>query len=295
MSRKAVIILAVLLALTFVVIPGFIVLGLAVAELGATERGASPLASGLGCLEVEGAIMDSRRFVRELRSLEHSPMVKGFLVLVNSPGGAVTPSHEMYAELKRVRESGKPVVVSMSTLAASGGYYVSCPASVIVANPGTLTGSIGVIMEFPQLKGMLDKLGLGVAVIRSDKHKDIGSPFRPMTDSDRDLLQGVVTDVHEQFMEVVATERGIPLDRLRPLADGRIFTGRQAHALGLVDTLGTYEDAKRIAADLCGIKGEPRLIRPRRSFRSTLLRLMDGAAENLLGLPRFPRFSYRWP
>lgn len=277
----------------FVLVVPTLVLGLLL--LGGTDLRSPGFGAALGYLELEGTIIDSRAFIRELRSVERNPLVKGLLIRVDSPGGAVTPAHEIYREIRRVRDSGKPVVVSMGTLAASGGYYVSCAADVIVANPGTLTGSIGVIMEFPIVRGLMDKLGLDVGVIKSDKHKDIGSPFRKMTESDRALLQGVVSDVHRQFMELVSSERDIPVDSLKTLADGRILTGRQAQACGLVDTLGTFEDAKRICADLCGIRGEPRLIKPRPRLRSLLLQLLDGVAESFLGWPRSARLSYRWP
>ncbi len=277
----------------FVLTAGVMVAGLVVREFS-DDPGAS-LGSGLGYLELEGTIIDSRQFIRQLHSLDRNPLVKGILLRVDSPGGAVTPSHEMYSELKRVRDSGTPVIVSMGTLAASGGYYVSCASDLIVANPGTLTGSIGVIMEFPVFKGLMDKLGLDVAVIKSDSAKDIGSPFRRMNPDDKALLQDVVTDVYDQFLEIVSVEREIPYDSLRPIADGRIFTGRQALACGLVDTLGTFEEAKLIAADFCGIKGEPRLIRPRKPLRSWLIDFVESTAEGVFGWPRSARLSYRWP
>ncbi|OYD17207.1 signal peptide peptidase SppA [candidate division WOR-3 bacterium JGI_Cruoil_03_51_56] len=250
--------------------------------------------SALGYLEIEGTITNSHPFIRQLKKLEKNPLVKGIIIRVNSPGGAVTPAHEIYTEIRRVRDSSLPVVVSMGTIAASGGYYVACPADVIVANPGTLTGSIGVIMEFPIVKSLMDKIGLGVEVVKSDTHKDIGSPFRKMTRQDRRILQNVVTDVYNQFIDIVSTERNIPRDKVRALADGRIFTGRQALKEGLVDTLGTFEDAKQIAANLAGIKGEPHLIKPHRPFRFRIIQLFETAAEELLGWPRFPRLSYIW-
>jgi len=180
----------------------------------------------------------------------------------------------------------------MGSLAASGGYYVSAPATRIVANPQTLTGSIGVIMEFPVIKGVMDKIGVKVEVVKSRVHKDIGSPFRDMTDQDRELLQGVVTDAYDQFVSIVSTERKIPKDSVRAFADGRIMTGRQALALGLVDTLGTLEDAKRIAASVCGIEGEPRLIRTGRRLNSWLWDLLEGTTEGLVGGFGFPRLRY---
>ncbi len=252
------------------------------------------LGAAVGYLSIDGTITESGSAVRQLKSLEKNPFVKAILIRVDSPGGIVTPAHEIYCEIKRVRDAGMPIVVSMGTVAASGGYYIACPGDVIVANPGTLTGSIGVIMEFPVLKELMEKIGLKVEVIKSDVHKDIGSPFREMTAADRRLLEGVIADVHDQFVEVVSTERGIPEPEVRLFADGRIFTGRQALKLGLVDTLGTLEDAKRIAADLAGISGEPRLIRPRRGLRPLIIRLLENAAAKVLGWPRSPRLSYIW-
>jgi protease-4 len=255
-----------------------------------------PAASGraLGYVTIQGPITDSRETVRQLKSLAKNPQVKGILIRVESPGGGVTAAHEIYSEIKRIKEAGKPVVVSMGTVAASGGYYVSSPASVIVANPGTLTGSIGVIMELPVIRGLLDKIGMKVEVIKSREAKDIGSPFREMTEADRRLLQGVVSDVYEQFLQVVSAERRIPLDSLKTIADGRILTGRQAKGLGLVDTLGTLEDAKRILADLCGIKGEPKLIKPRPKLGYLWRQFFEETGRRLLGELEFPRLSYRW-
>ncbi|MBN2537979.1 signal peptide peptidase SppA, partial [candidate division WOR-3 bacterium] len=250
--------------------------------------------NGIGYLEIEGTIADARAAVRDIKYLENHRQVRGLLVRVESPGGGVTASHEIYSELVRVRDGGLPVVVSMGTLAASGGYYVSLPADIIVANPGTLTGSIGVIMEFPMVKGLMDKLGLGVEVIKSRANKDIGSPFRPMTDPERALLQDVVIDVYEQFVGLVVEERGLDEKAVRELADGRILTGRQALELGLVDTLGTLEDARRVCAEMAGLGPNARLIKPRRPLRMSWLDLLTGTAEHVLGLPRFPRLAFLW-
>ncbi|MCL6466384.1 MAG: signal peptide peptidase SppA [candidate division WOR-3 bacterium] len=251
-------------------------------------------APALGYVTIEGTLTDSRETVRQLQNLSKNPAVKGILIRVESPGGGVTAAHEIYQEIKRIRDSGKPVVVSMGTIAASGGYYVAAPATVIVANPGTLTGSIGVIMELPIVRGFLDKLGMKVEVIKSKDAKDIGSPFRDMTDFDRRLLQGVVSDVYQQFLEVVSSERSIPIDSLERIADGRILTGRQAKAWGLVDTLGTLEEAKRILAERCGIKGEPRWIKPRKRIQVWLERMLDDGMARILGVPRYPRLLFQW-
>ncbi len=255
-----------------------------------------PVVSGkaLGYITISGTITDSRETVQQLQALKKNRQVKGILVRVESPGGGVTAAHEIYSEIKRIREEGKPVVVSMGALAASGGYYVSAPATKIVANPGTLTGSIGVIMELPIVHRLLDKLGMKVEVIKSREAKDIGSPFREMTDQDRQLLQRVVSDVYEQFLEAVSTARNIPLDSLKQIADGRILTGKQALKFGLVDTLGTLEDAKRILANLCGIEGEPRLIKPRPRFSFWIRQIFEEGLNRFLGVSQYPRLLYRW-
>jgi len=291
MSRKTVVVLVVVAAVLVAVGAGLF-LALIIASSGPDVSGLRTWNKGLGYLEVKGAIVDATETVRQLKALENNPLVKGILIRVDSPGGVVGPSHEIYEEVRRVRDDGTPVIVSMGSLATSGGYYVSAPATRIVANPQTLTGSIGVIMEFPVVKGVMDKIGVKVEVVKSRLHKDIGSPFRDMTDQDHELLQGVVTDAYDQFVAIVSTERKIPEDSVRAFADGRIMTGRQALALGLVDTLGTFEDAKRIAASLCDIDGEPRLIRIRRRLRSWLRDLLERTTEGLFGGFGFPRLRY---
>jgi protease-4 len=291
MSRKTVIVLVVVAAALLAVMMG-LMLAFFIAGSASDVPGLKTWNKGLGYIEIKGAIVDATETVRQLKALEHNSQVKGILIRVDSPGGVTSPSHEIYEEIRRVRDGGMPIIVSMGSLAASGGYYVSAPATKIVANPQTLTGSIGVIMEFPVLKGMMDKLGVKVEVVKSRVHKDIGSPFRDMTDQDRELLQGVVADAYDQFVSIVSTERKIPEDSVRAFADGRIMTGRQALAFGLVDTLGTFEDAKRIAASLCGIEGEPRLIRPSRRLNSWVRDLLEGTAEGLFGGFGFPRLRY---
>lgn len=290
MSRRTVVVVAVAAVLLAVVAGLF--LALIIANSGSEVSNLRTWNRGLGYLEIKGAIVDATETVRQLKALERNSQVEGILILVNSPGGVTSPSHEIYEEIRRIRDDGMPIIVSMGALAASGGYYVSAPATRIVANPQTLTGSIGVIMEFPVLKGVMDKIGVKVEVVKSRVHKDIGSPFRDMTDQDRELLQDVVTDAYDQFVAVVSAERRIPEDSVRAFADGRIMTGRQALALGLVDTLGTFEDAKRIAASLCDIEGEPRLIRTRRRFNSWIRDLLEGTTEGLFGGFGFPRLRY---
>ncbi len=293
MTRKSTIILLVAGVASGLVMLALFLWVLAV-QVGSSPSALSGWHKGLGYVEIEGTIVDATETVRQLQWLERRLQVKGILIRIDSPGGVVTPSHEIYSEVARISDEGKPVVVSMGTIATSGAYYVAAPADIIVANPQTITGSIGVIMEFPVVKGLMDKLGLKVEVVKSREQKDFASPFSEMTERDRALLQDVVTDVYEQFVEVVSARRKLPADSVRAIADGRILTGRQALALGLVDTLGTLEDAKRIAAELCGIEGEPRLIRPARRMGFLVSQLLERTAESLLGGLKFPRLRYMY-
>lgn len=218
-----------------------------------------PLGSKLALIRIEGPILDSKDTVDEIKEYVKDNSVKAIVLRVDSPGGAVAPSQEIYEEVKKA-VAKKKVVVSMGSLAASGGYYISAPATKIIANPGTLTGSIGVIMEVPNVEGLMNKIGIKTEVIKSGKHKDIASAFRSMGKEERKLLQGVMDNVHEQFIKAVAEGRKIKLEELRKIADGRIFTGEQAKANGLVDELGTLDDAIATAATLAGLKEEPEVV-----------------------------------
>jgi protease IV len=218
-----------------------------------------PTGNRLALVRIEGPIMDSKSAVEEIRQYVKDGSIKGIVLRIDSPGGAVAPSQEIHAEVKKAAAS-KSVVVSMGSIAASGGYYIAVPATKILANPGTLTGSIGVIMEIPNLEGLMNKLGVKTEVIKSGKNKDIASAFRSMEKEERELLQGVMDNVHEQFIKAVSEGRKIGMDELREIADGRIFTGEQAQTYGLVDQLGTLDDAVKTAASLSGIKEEPEVI-----------------------------------
>jgi protease IV len=218
-----------------------------------------PTGNRLALVRIEGPIMDSKSAVDEIRQYVKDGSIKAIVLRIDSPGGAVAPSQEIHAEVKKAAAS-KSVVVSMGSIAASGGYYIAAPATKILANPGTLTGSIGVIMEIPNLEGLMNKLGVKTEVIKSGKNKDIASAFRSMEKEERELLQGVMDNVHEQFIKAVSEGRKIGMDELREIADGRIFTGEQAQTYGLVDQLGTLDDAVKTAASLSGIKDEPEVI-----------------------------------
>jgi protease-4 len=213
----------------------------------------------VGLVNIKGVIVDSRETVKQLEEMAMDPGIKGIIIRINSPGGAVAPSQEIYAEIKRITKI-KPVYSSLGTVAASGGYYVACGSQRIYANPGTLTGSIGVIMQFTNWKKVLDKIGVGNEVIKSGTHKDIGSPLRPMTPEEKILLQEMINDVYNQFVVAVTESRDIPLDKLLSLADGRVFSGRQAFEYGLVDKLGSLQQAIRDLAKKVGITGKPEVV-----------------------------------
>jgi protease-4 len=221
----------------------------------------------IALIRVEGVILDSQTTIGELKRFSENPSVKAIVIRIDSPGGGVVPSQEIYNAVKQVRSKhNKAVIASMGSVAASGGYYIAAATDRIVANPGTLTGSIGVIMETANVEGLLQKIGVEGVVIKSGKYKDVGSPLRKMSTDERGLLQGVMDDVHKQFIEAVAEGRSLELRAAQALADGRIFTGRQAKEAKLVDELGDLEDAIQLAAEVAGVEGEPKVIEPRRRF-----------------------------
>lgn len=247
---------------------------------GGTETVRGGSGDKIAVVELAGVITSSDDVVRQIKRYRENSSIRGILLRIDSPGGAVVPSQEMYEEVRKTREGGKPVVVSMGSIAASGGYYVACGGSRLVANRGTLTGSIGVIAEFLQFHELLGKVGVDVETIKTGKRKDAGSATRAMTEDERRYLQGLLEDVHSQFLRVVEQERHLDPARLKDLADGRVFTGEQAVRLGLVDTIGTYEEAVEIAAELAGIDGEPTLIRERK-HRSWWERMATDMGEQL--------------
>ena len=251
----------------------------------------------IAVVEIRDMILSSEETVRQLKQYREDRSIKAILLRIETPGGGVVPTQEMYEEVRRTRDSGKPVVVSMGSIAASGGYYIACGATKIVANRGTLTGSIGVVGEFLQLQDALNKLGIEVKLIKAGKLKDAGAPTRKMTAADEKYFQELMDEVHRQFMGVVEEERNLESSRVREIADGRVFTGEEAVRLGLVDTLGTYQDAVRIAADLAGISGEPALVkeRKRRTFWDSVLGDVGEAARDIRQtLLDRPVLSYRY-
>ncbi len=236
-------------------------------------------------VELEGIIIDGNQTVRELREHSENASVKAVVLRINSPGGIVAPTQEIFSAVQRVRKSGKPVIASLGAVAASGGYYIATACDRIYANPGTLTGSIGVIMQMANLEGLFKKVGVEYVVIKSGAFKDVGNFSRQMTPEERKILQTLLDDVYGQFVDAVAEGRGLERKAVVAFADGRIYSGQQAHALKMVDELGGYEDAIEAAAKLANIPGRPKLVYPRRkfSFRDLLEnRLGLGAASQLL-------------
>ncbi len=245
----------------FILILGVLVL----AERGDLSLGGNRVA----LVEVEGLIVDAERIVRELEEHALDPSIRAIVVRIQSPGGVVAPTQEIHDAIRRARDQGKPVVASMGAVAASGGYYLAAAADRIVANPGTLTGSIGVLIQLTDFEGLLKKVGVRHEVVKAGRLKDIGNIGRRMTDEERAVLQSLLDDMHDQFVTAVAQGRGLERAAVVALADGRVYSGRRAKELGLVDALGGLEDAVRLAGTLARIPGKPRLVRPRRPFQLT--------------------------
>jgi protease-4 len=255
----------------------------------------------IAVVPIEGEIFESRETIEALHRYANNTSVKAIVVRINSPGGAIAPSQEIYSEIRRTRErSGKPVVASMDSVAASGGYYIAAGCDRIIANPGTITGSIGVIMEWLEMKELMQWAKMKPETITSGTLKGAGSPYRELSEPERAYFQRIVAQLHIQFVKAIAEGRAGKLTEaeVTRLADGRVFTGEEALSLKLVDELGSMHDAVRAAAKLAGIKGEPTMIYPKKRDASLLDVLSGGAdAQSLLEritTRRVPRFLYRW-
>jgi len=240
-----------------------------------------PLGEKVALIRVTGVIIDSTDVIDELKEYAKDNSIKAVVLRVDSPGGAVAPSQEIYEEVLKLKEN-KKVIVSMGSVAASGGYYIAAPADKIVANAGTLTGSIGVIMEIPNVSGLMKKIGVETQIVKSGSYKDIASVFRSLKPEEKEILQSVLDDVHDQFIRAVSDGRGMKVEDIKSIADGRIFTGRMAKELGLVDELGNLQDAIMLAGKLTGIEGEPQVVSKKEEF--SILDLIKGQLpEKLVG------------
>ena len=261
------------------------------------EGGQALFGPRIAIVELEGVIAEVDDLVREVKAHRENPQVKAVVIRINSPGGVVGPTQELHQALMRVREAGKPVVASLGSVAASGGYYTAVAADRIFANPGTLTGSIGVIMQMANVENLFKKVGVEYIVVKAGQYKDLGNFSRPMTPEEKRVLQTLLDDVHAQFIDAVALGRKLDRAEVVKFADGRVFSGVQARDLKMVDTLGSLEDAVNEAAKLAGLALPPAVIRPSKRFSVfDLLRSQIGFRLPGLGmaqsLPSFRTLLY---
>jgi protease-4 len=249
-----------------------------------SQSGSTKFAFGdkIAVVEIRGLITQSLGIIEDLHQYAEDEGVKAIILRIDSPGGGVGPSQEIYREVMKIKaKKQKKVVASMGSVAASGGYYIASASDLIIANPGTITGSIGVLMEFTNIEELFKKIGIKGVVLKSGEHKDIGSPFREMTPDEKKLIQSVIDNVHQQFIQAVAEGRKMDRARVAQVADGRILTGEQAKQLGLVDQLGNLQDAIDTTAKMVGIEGKPVILYPKKKF-SLLELLIEGITESIL-------------
>jgi protease-4 len=250
-------------------------------------------------VDIEGELLQSTPIVEQLKRYEDSNSVKAILLNIDSPGGGVAVSQEIYAELRRLREKkDKTIVAYLSSTGASGAYYVACAANKIVANPGTIVGSIGVIAEWVSYAELLEWAKLKDIVFKTGEFKDTGSPTRPLTDNEKKYFQGLIDDMYVQFVEAVSAGRKLELQEVRSMADGRVFTGRDAKERKLIDDIGNFQDAVDLTAKLAGISGKPRLLRLNRQ-RVTLLDVLTTDLSRLVpfngqSMKSQIKFQYLW-
>jgi protease IV len=285
---------------TVLMLATFFLLALVLTMLLTGEAGIADGAMKIALVPIEGVISSdlAEHTVRQLRKYAEDPSIKAIVMRIDSPGGGVAASQEIYEEVKRLRADGKLVVASFGSLAASGGYYVACAADRIFTNPGTITGSIGVIVQLANAEELLRKMGIESTAITSGPFKDSGSPARPLRPEDRAVFQTLVDDVYQQFVDAVAQGRHLEPAEVRQYADGRVYTGRQAKAFKLVDDLGTLQDAIAYAASTIGVAGKPKLVQERRER----LWWLKFVLESIRTYATFQPFSvvdsvlqYRWP
>jgi len=250
----------------------------------------------IGVIHIEGTITDSEPFLSQLVEFKNDRRIKAIILRIDSPGGGVGASQEIYREVLKTRET-KKVIVSLGGMAASGGYYIASAGDKIVANPGTITGSIGVIMEFFQIQELSKKIGVNLEVLKSGEFKDIGSPYRELTERDKELIIGLISDIQEQFINAVASGRDISVEKVREIADGRIISGSMAKDLGLVDQLGNFQDAIELTKKIVGIEGDVNLVYPKKTRKGlwdlifqNVTKAMSRAVTDSLE----PAIEYRW-
>jgi protease-4 len=248
---------------------------------------------GIGVLELDGAIDDSRHPIEELKRFRDAKWIRAIVIRIDSPGGAVAPTQEIFEEIQKAKKK-KPLIASMGGMATSGGYYIASACERIVANPGTLTGSIGVILQLSNLEELMKKIGVKGYNIKSGPNKDIGSPFQPLSPEAREILQSLVDNVHSQFVTAVAKGRGLDVAKVRKIADGRVYSGAQAKELGLVDEFGTLQDAIELAAKRVGLEESPSVYYARPAKENWLEKLFFGVFGNRLPAHDRGWLRYEW-
>jgi len=281
--------LGVSLAFVMAVMVIFVIIVMTLSRLLDTEDRSSGISeildygNKIGVITIAGTILTCDETLKEMKKFRKKSSIRAILLRINSPGGTVAPAQEIYREIEKVRKK-KPVVASIETVGASAAYYIASSADRIVCSKGSITGSIGVIMMLPDIHKVIEKIGVNVNVIKAGAFKDIGSGIKPLDDQERDILQNFAKEVHEQFIsDVLQGRKGkIEEDKLREIADGRFFTGQSAKELGLVDSMGNFYDAVKVAANLGGIKGEPELEYPKKRWPSYLDLFMDSASKSLM-------------
>ena len=270
-----------------------------VLTVGPDDAADFPFSDRVQVVDVEGELVESRPILDQLKRYEDSNSVKAILLNIDSPGGGVAVSQEIYAEVKRLRDKkDKTVVAYLSSTGASGAYYVACAANKIVANPGTIVGSIGVIAEWVNYSDLLEWAKLKDIVFKTGEFKDTGSPTRALTENERKYFQGLIDDMYVQFVEAVSSGRKLDLQEVRSMADGRVFTGRDAKERKLIDEIGNFQDAVDLTAKLAGISGKPRLLRLNRQ-RVTLLDVLTTDLSRLVpfngqSMKSQIKFQYLW-
>ena len=291
-NKRSVITLLLLFGGLFMLFFGLVVSAASLVQGGARQAGPS-----VGVVEIKGIIEDAKDTMAQIRGFVEDEEIEGIVVRVDSPGGAVGPSQEIYREVLKAT-SRKKVVASLGAVAASGGYYAICGADKIIANPGTITGSIGVVMQVIHVEEILDMALLRTETFKSGALKDAGSQVRPVSAADRSMFEGMIASVHDQFQRAVQKERDLDADALAGFSDGRVLTGEQAREIGLVDELGNLHDAVGHLQALAGFKGIPRLVYPSKKPEQLLRELIDegmGSLASSLVRVLGPRVEYRLP
>jgi len=249
----------------------------------------------IGIIEIKSPIIDSKKIIEDLNYFQNKENIDAIVVRLDTPGGGVAASQEIYEKVKSIALNNKPVIASMGGVAASGGYYIALGADTIVANPGTATGSIGVIMQYPIIKDLINDIGIKYETIKSADLKDSGSPFKNLNDNERNYFQNLIDDLHNQFINVVSLERNISIDIVDKLANGQVYSGKQALERKLIDLLGTFEDAIMIASLYSEYEGTPEILYPPKEEKGLLDRFIGDILQSyrISNFLQYPKPEYR--